>query len=80
MNEIKKEIMSFLEQFFDVNEINEHTNFIKEGMVNSLFAMQLILFLEEKYNIEIANEDIKPENFCSVYTIMQYLKRYTQKN
>ncbi len=80
MNEIKKEIMSFLEQFFDVNEINEHTNFIKEGMVNSLFAMQLILFLEEKYNIEIANEDINPENFCSVYTVMQYLKRYTQKN
>ena len=77
MNEIREEIMSFLDQFFDVNEIDEHTNFIKGGMVNSLFAMQLILFLEEKYNIEIVNEDINPENFCSVYAIMQYLKKYS---
>lgn len=76
MNEIREEVMSFLDQFFDVKEIDEHTNFIKGGMVNSLFAMQLILFLEEKYNIEIANEDINPENFCSVYAIMQYLKKY----
>lgn len=71
---MKEEILNFLNQFINVNEIEHHTNFIEEGMVNSLFAMQLILFLEEKFGIQIPNEDIKQDNFCSIDSIMHYLE------
>lgn len=74
MNDMRKEVLDFLGKFIDLNSINEKTNFIEEGLVNSLFAMQLILFLEENFHITVSNEDIKPENFCSIDSIMIYLK------
>ena len=51
MSNMRKPLLDFLGRYIDLNEIEDSTNFYEKGLVNSLFAMQLILFLEEQYQI-----------------------------
>ena len=39
--------------------------------------MELILLVEEKFNLEVADEGIVPDNFDSVAKIAAYIRRKT---
>ncbi|MBF0423947.1 MAG: acyl carrier protein, partial [Magnetococcales bacterium] len=45
------------------------------GMVNSLFAMQLVLFVEKEYGIKVENEDLNYENFKSLHAIVDFIDK-----
>jgi acyl carrier protein len=45
------------------------------GFVNSMFAMQLVLFIEKEFQITIENEDLELENFNSVNAIADLIER-----
>ena len=47
------------------------------GFVNSLFAMQLVLFLEKEFQITIENEDLEIENFNTLNAIASLVERKT---
>ena len=49
--------------------INE-SNFITDGWLDSLDIMNLIMKLEEEFDIEIDPEDVLSENFESIEKIM----------
>jgi methoxymalonate biosynthesis acyl carrier protein len=66
-------IKNFLSRFFNLDSIKDDTNFFELGLVNSLFAMQLVSFIENQYDIEVDNKDIRIENFCSVNAIKAYI-------
>jgi acyl carrier protein len=74
MNKIKTDINEFIVRFAGSVELNGNDNFFELGIVNSLFAMQLIAYLEEKYSICISNDEIKLENFSSINAILALLE------
>jgi methoxymalonate biosynthesis acyl carrier protein len=39
------------------------------GLANSLFAMQLVLFVEREFGISVLNEDLEMSNFETVGSI-----------
>jgi acyl carrier protein len=39
------------------------------GIIDSLGMMKLLLFLEEKFVIQVTDEDLTPENFESIRTL-----------
>jgi acyl carrier protein len=45
------------------------------GLVNSLFAMQLVLFVEKEFSIKVDNEDLDLDNFRSVSAITGFIQR-----
>jgi methoxymalonate biosynthesis acyl carrier protein len=45
------------------------------GLANSLFAMQLVLFVEREFGISVQNEDLEMSNFETVGSIARLVAR-----
>lgn len=47
------------------------------GFVNSMFAMQLVQFVETAFGVAVENEDLEIDNFRSVNAIAALVERKT---
>jgi acyl carrier protein len=65
-NGINKSIKEFILEAIAVPELDDDMDLFKSGIVNSLFAVQLIAFLEKTFGIEVTSDDLKIENFKSI--------------
>ena len=72
--EAKEKIKKFLGRFLKINTLNDDDDFYKKGFVNSLFSMQLVMFIENEFNISIQSEDLNLNNFSSIASIMQFIE------
>lgn len=55
----------------------DEASFVEEGIIDSMNVMELILFVEEKFGVEVADEEIVPDNFNSVRRMADYVRRKT---
>ena len=76
-NEIRSFIVDNL--FITDEEINftDDDNYFELRFVNSLFAMKLVNFVEQKFDIEIENEDLDFINFSTVNNILALVLKKT---
>jgi methoxymalonate biosynthesis acyl carrier protein len=77
MNETKNKIKNFLSKFFGSHDLQPDEDIFSLGFVNSMFAMQLVLFVEQEFKIAIENEDLELENFRTMNSIANLVKRKT---
>ena len=66
MQDNKAKIRDFLLQYIHNHNLQDDEDIFAGGFVNSLFAMQLVLFVESGFGIQIEDEDLKLDNFRSV--------------
>lgn len=71
-------IRAFLSKYIQNTDIKDDEDIFTSGFVNSLFAMQLVLFLEGQFSITIENEDLQMDNFRSINALSQLINRKTQ--
>ena len=74
-NEISGKIKGFVGQFVGTEDIDPDTDLFETGMVNSLFAMQLVLFIEKQFGIVVDNEDLDVDNFSSLNAVERFVDR-----
>lgn len=55
-------------------EFSNDDNIFELGFVNSLFAMKLVNFIENEFNITIQSEEMDISNFNTVHNIVNYVK------
>jgi methoxymalonate biosynthesis acyl carrier protein len=67
-------ITSFLLRHTKRPHLDPAENIFTAGYVDSLFAMQLIMFIEKKFDIQIEPEDLDLANFCSVTAIERFVR------
>lgn len=67
---VKEKVRKFLGKFFDESQVSDDANIFESGLVSSLFAMQLVSFLENEFDIEISNDELDMKNFRSVSAIV----------
>ena len=72
MKEKVLEILSNLRPEFD---FTEDVDFIEEGMLDSFDVVTLVSDLDSTFGISIDGLDIVPENFSSVDSIINLLKK-----
>lgn len=77
MNEIQTKVKSFLSRFFGNHDLQSDEDIFALGFVNSMFAMQLVLFVEQEFQITIENEDLEFENFRTINSIANLIERKT---
>lgn len=65
---IKEELMNGAGGDLDVNE-----NLLASGIIDSLGVLRLVSFVEERFNIEVPDEDVTLDNFQSIQAITDYL-------
>jgi len=54
--------------------LSNGTPLLDDGILDSLSLLQLVVFLEERFNIRVDEADLLPENFASVDAICAYLR------
>jgi methoxymalonate biosynthesis acyl carrier protein len=64
---------AFLQRYVGEKEIQPDDEIFASGMVNSLFAMQLVLFLEKEFDLEINSRDLDLKNFSSLNAITVFI-------
>ena len=69
----EKIIMGFLGKYFDVSKVNKDDNIFELGFVNSLFAMQMVSFIENEFDLEISNDELNLDNFKSINSILAFI-------
>ena len=75
---IRTKIIDFLKRDIldDFNvEISENDQLLTSGVINSLGLMRLVRFLEKEANFTIPFEDITPDNFMTVNSMVNYIEK-----
>jgi methoxymalonate biosynthesis acyl carrier protein len=71
--EIKDTVKSFLQKKIGEEvSFNYDDDIFKLGLVNSLFALELVVFLENTFGLQVENEDLNLENFNQINNIEGY--------
>ncbi|WP_028545529.1 acyl carrier protein [Paenibacillus taiwanensis] len=69
MEEIRNQTRAFLSNYIKSQPLKDNDDIFAIGDVNSLFAMQLVMFIEKEFGIEIDNDDLDLNNFRSIQAI-----------
>ena len=75
MDEQKVKVRTFLSKHLRNRELSDDDDIFGLGFVNSLFAMQLVMFVEQEFGITIDNEDLDIENFRTVNAIVKLVEK-----
>lgn len=62
----------------EVNALPEETSFLDAGIIDSTGVLELVCFLENTFGIEVADDEMLPENLDSIRAITAYVKRKAQ--
>ncbi len=54
-------------------ELDETENLLAAGIIDSLGILRLVSFVEEKFGIEVPDEDVTIDNFQSVKAMSDYV-------
>ncbi|MBN1819203.1 MAG: acyl carrier protein [Prolixibacteraceae bacterium] len=73
MNELKKKIKLFISEKIDITNLADTDDMFKQGFVNSLFAMELVMFVENEIGVKVENKDLMLDNFRSVCAIEKFI-------
>jgi methoxymalonate biosynthesis acyl carrier protein len=71
----KAKIGDYLARFFPGHRLRENEDIFSLGFVNSMFAMQLVTFLEHEFGLTIENEDLDLDNFRSIAALSGLVER-----
>ena len=58
-------------------EVEASESLLELGIIDSVIIMKMVSFLEDKYGIEIDEDDLMPENFDSLTAISTYVQSKT---
>jgi len=73
----KSQIKKFFENNFMVEfkeNFSDEDSFLENGIIDSTGVLELILFLEENFNIKVKDEEVIPENLDSFKNINKFLE------
>jgi len=77
MEDIRSNIKTFINRFFQNVELLDDQDIFSMGFVNSLFAMQLVMFVENSFGITVEDGDLDIDNFRTVNAIVKLIERKT---
>jgi methoxymalonate biosynthesis acyl carrier protein len=60
-------------------EVGDDEDLFERAIVDSLFAMQLVTFVEQEFSITAEPTDLDINNFCSVSAMTNFVERKQMK-
>lgn len=77
MSENKARIRELISRYIRGHELADDEDFFALGFVNSMFAIQLVMFVEKEFNITVEDEDLDLSNFNTINAIDALISRKT---
>jgi methoxymalonate biosynthesis acyl carrier protein len=72
---VQFKVQEFVGQYLNDTELDPELDLFASGRVNSLFAMQLVLFIENEFGFQVQNDDLDYDNFKSLVSIEDFVQR-----
>lgn len=60
--------------FTDNGNLADEASFLQEGIVDSTGVLELVMFVEETFDVTVEDEEIVPDNFDSVAQLARYVR------
>jgi acyl carrier protein len=54
-------------------------SFLENGIVDSMNVLELVMFVEEKFGVQVGDGDVIPDNFDSVTRLANYIRSKNMK-
>ncbi len=81
---IEQEVRSYiLENYLftdDDSALSNSDSFLEKGILDSTGILEVIYFIEDEYEIKVADEEMIPENLDSVERLVAYIGRKQAAN
>ena len=82
MQNIQADIRGFIIENFlfgqQSNQLTDDASFLDGGIIDSTGVLELIAFLEQRYAISIADEELVPANLDSVNRVSRFVQHKLQ--
>lgn len=75
VSSVKPAITEFLGRFIAGHELSDDEDIFASGFVNSMFALQLVQFVEGEFGITVDSDDLELDNFRTVSSIAAFVER-----
>lgn len=75
MDATKSSLRAFLARHLQHQDLRDDDDIFALGFVNSLFATQLILFVEQDFGIAVEDEDLDIANFRTIDAMAELVAR-----
>jgi acyl carrier protein len=76
---MERELREFLAANYflgdDPSQLAGDSSLIEAGLIDSTGVLELVGFLEEKFDVRITNEELLPENLDSIDNIVAFVGR-----
>ena len=76
---IEQEIRQFIIDNFLFGEpetqLSNNDSLLDQGIIDSMGVLELVTFLEDKYEIEIPDDELVPTNLDSVNRMIEFVQR-----
>lgn len=73
----RPDLRAFLGTRFPDVQLDDDDDIFELGFVNSLFAMELVMFIERTFVFELPDEDLTLDNFRTVTAMAELVRRRT---
>lgn len=67
---VERQLLDFFQaRCFAVDQLNTESDLLASGVIDSLSVMDLVIFLESQYSVELTPADLRPDNFRTLARI-----------
>jgi acyl carrier protein len=76
--EIKEKVRTFItESFYVIDEmkLTDESSLLEKGVVDSTGILEVISFLEEKFSMQVAEDEMVADNFDSITNIASFVDK-----
>src|SRR5512135_1311985 len=75
--EIKKFITDNFLYGLEDDTLGDDVSFLENGIIDSTGVLELVSFVQEKYKISVADEELVPDNFDSLNKLASFIAQKT---
>ena len=61
--------------FGQAGQLSNHDSFLDAGIIDSTGVLELVAFLEERYGVRVADDELVPANLDSIDRISRFITR-----
>lgn len=72
-NEVAEKVSKYILDNVNLDSIEPDMDIFEEGLVSSLFAIELMTFLEKNFGIKITTNDLDMNNYKSINSITEFI-------
>ncbi len=82
MEKIEQRLRKFVIDNFLFGEpdgsLEDDDSFVEKGIIDSTGILELVAFLEKRFQIKVEDEELTPDNLDSINKVASYIRRKTQ--